>query len=491
MDSKKLLSSTLEKDYENRIHKPMQLILQDYNDLANLAIMTTQHAEKFRKEVQLYEYKNKQLMKQNEELLDDLESVNNKFETAVAKHNIARGHFQKELKELNKFREQRDNFYEVIQLCKELLANENVTLPPSSSSGVGTQSTTDSDTASIHSAQNLAKTRLSVAQINKLKSFNVENLYDEEDLIDNMDQSYLNPNRKNKINPYTTPRQGRPLGTIDESNSFDVTFDSEPDTEPDHHSTGLGDITNMAIPQMPSQARLNESRLLAHTYKHSPGFLNKKNFRKRYSSDAVLSTATLSTGESSSLAAGADAGCYQAKKFTSANGTRRRPSNQFRRRSQIKEEAEEGIALNKNGGVNYWPSDSSTPMVQPKKVQTKRKSCEMDRDLTPTNKRISPKRENVTKKLKITPPSDKKPPIAVAVTPLAKKELSDIKKTLKRRHEWVHKTGIITGPKCAISNRKIKFNKAMWRCARCGMVVHPDSFDQAVKTECTAQMVKD
>ena len=61
---------------------------------------------------------------------------------------------------------------------------------------------------------------------------------------------------------------------------------------------------------------------------------------------------------------------------------------------------------------------------------------------------------------------------------------------MRKRHEWVHKTGIISGPKCAISSRKIKFNKAMWRCARCGMIVHPDAFDQAVKTECHAALLK-
>lgn len=30
----------------------------------------------------------------------------------------------------------------------------------------------------------------------------------------------------------------------------------------------------------------------------------------------------------------------------------------------------------------------------------------------------------------------------------------------------------------------------MWRCARCGMIVHPDAFDQAVKTECHATLLK-
>lgn len=30
----------------------------------------------------------------------------------------------------------------------------------------------------------------------------------------------------------------------------------------------------------------------------------------------------------------------------------------------------------------------------------------------------------------------------------------------------------------------------MWRCAKCGMVVHPDCFDQAVKTECHASLMK-
>lgn len=80
--------------------------------------------------------------------------------------------------------------------------------------------------------------------------------------------------------------------------------------------------------------------------------------------------------------------------------------------------------------------------------------------------------------------------VAVTATPVSLKDIQNIKQNMRKRHEWVHKTGIISGPKCAISARKIKFNKAMWRCARCGMIVHPDAFDQAVKTECHAALLK-
>ena len=513
------LQDTLQKDYQNRIHKPISIILEDYDTLVDLAAKTTQYAEKYRRECISIKSKNKNLKSQNQSLLDELESVTDKYTTAVAKHNIAKSGFQRELRELENFRDQRDNFYEIIQVCKELLSDENVTQLGRLGAGVA-QSTTSSgdtsDTGSLNSGNNFGtldlKHRLSTAQMNKLKQFNPDRLYEEDDFLDHDSQSFLRKRSKGNLLPSVTPRHGRPLGIIDESKSFDVTFDSEPDTEPDHHSTGLGEVTQI---MMPSQARLNESRLIAHTFRNTPGYNNNgRGMRKRYSSDAVLSTATLSTGESSSLAAGADAGVYSAKKNVVANGTRRRPSNTFRRKSQnFNPATPEGIAVDDTTGhAKYWPSDSSTPMAVPrdhgKSSNNKKRSRvpepdlddDFDEDLTPTRDRLI-KREAPThpdmdqenkppKKLKVTPPNSKKPPIAVPVTPLAKKELTDVMRNLKRRHEWVHKTGVVIGAKCAISNKKIKFNKSMWRCGRCGMIVHPDSFDQADKTVCSAVILK-
>merc|ERR1712176_838274 len=289
-----------------------------------------------------------------------------------------------------------------------------------------------------------------------------------------------NNNKKVSImKPHTTSRFGRPLAAINESGSVgNITFDSEPDMdseEPDHHSTKmsqsnfLNDHSGM-LPQMPSRARLNESRILADK------IYGARN-RQRYSSDAVMSTG------SSSLAAGTDAGLYLAKKVTSKNCSKRRPSNQFRRRSQLpavpetsstENEQISGIEINQAGDqARYWPSDSSTPMAAPRS------------GLRPHTRSYTKLKKRSRDNLKIQSPSK-----TVPVTPLQKRELSDIKKNLKRRHEWVHKTGIITGPKCAITQKKIGFNKPMWRCARCGMIVHPAAFDQANMTNCTATLTK-
>ena len=231
-------------------------------------------------------------------------------------------------------------------------------------------------------------------------------------------------------------------------------------------------------------------------HRHHPYKTPNRNF-KRYSSDAILGHSTLSTGESS-VAAGMDAGLYQAKKNIASNATRRRPSNTFRRKSQIGaiEEKVEKKSSPKKGvkvlpvpdsdSTSFWttgaPSDHSTPAV-------KRKNYE-DSKHTPT--RAAP--QIPTKKVKVTPPENSKNQQSVGVpitaTPVSQKDIMSIKQNMRKRHEWVHKTGIISGPKCAISGRKIKFNKAMWRCARCGMIVHPDAFDQAVKTECHAALMK-
>ena len=518
---------SLQKDYQNRIHKPISILLDDYDSIVNVAIQTTQYAEKFRKEALLYQKKNLQLLSQNEHLADNLEAVTNKYETAVAKHSIARGHFQKELKELSKFREQRDNFHEVIQLCKELLNSDDCTLLPGneeSTSGFEDQKITDSDTNSTVSGAtaNLNRTlkaRLSQKQLKRLQNFNLEDLYDDDD----MEEEYTRNNNKKVsiMKPHTTPRFGRPLAAINESGSVgNITFDSEPDMdseEPDHHSTKmsqsnfLNDHSGM-LPQMPSQARLNESRILADK------IYGARN-RQRYSSDAVMSTG------SSSLAAGTDAGLYLAKKVTSKNCSKRRPSNQFRRRSQLpavpetsstENEQISGIEINQAGDqARYWPSDSSTPMAAPRsglrphtRSYTKLKKRSRDNlqnQNHPESITTQEDKENVpvTKKVRSqhnTPEMNRKPnnnnvkiqspSKTVPVTPLQKRELSDIKKNLKRRHEWVHKTGIITGPKCAITQKKIGFNKPMWRCARCGMIVHPAAFDQANMTNCTATLTK-
>ena len=112
---------------------------------------------------------------------------------------------KKELKELNKFREQRDNFYEIIQLCKDLMCNEDV--------NVNIPTTTDDDNCSEISSG--LRNRLSVAQVNRLKQFKIEDLLDEDSDEDQaLNQSRMKTSKyksQGKLAPFVTPRQGRPL----------------------------------------------------------------------------------------------------------------------------------------------------------------------------------------------------------------------------------------------------------------------------------------
>ena len=55
------LTDTLEKDYQNRIHKPMSAILHDYDTLVDVATATTQYAEKYRRECIAVRSKNRSL----------------------------------------------------------------------------------------------------------------------------------------------------------------------------------------------------------------------------------------------------------------------------------------------------------------------------------------------------------------------------------------------------------------------------------------------
>jgi len=407
---------TIEQDYDKRIHKPMQMLLTEYDQLLDVSIHLSQHAEKFRKGYNRSINEIKDLERQNE-------TLTNRCETLEAKHKIARQHFQKELKELNKFREQRDNFYEIIELCKDLLCNQQA---PS----VG--ATTDSDSASV--VEQEIRKRFSVAQVNRLKSFNLKDLASED-----FENSPINA-KDRKLQPFTTPRFGRNLGVITESQSFEISFDSDPD-EPDSHSTKIIE---------------------------SP---KRKKPTKRYSSDAILSHSTVTD---SSVAVGMDAGLYQAKKNVPAVN-RRRPSREFRRRSV-------------RTAMSNMVSEEGEPISPIAVAESPKKLKKRSRDITPNRK--APEAPSATqKKAKVTPPNEYNPR-AIPVTPISRSELMEMKKQARKKHEWVHKTGIISGPKCQISGQKIKFNKAMWRCARCGMVVHPDAFDKAVKTECHAQLMK-
>ena len=188
----------LESEYEKHIAQPVQMVISDYDNVVDVAIQATQEADRFRREWARSE-------RQNQKLRKELDDITCKFESSSAKHKIARSHFQKELKELNKFREQRDNFYEIIQLCKDLMCNEDV--------NVNIPTTTDDDNCSEISSG--LRNRLSVAQVNRLKQFKIEDLLDEDSDEDQaLNQSRMKTSKyksQGKLAPFVTPRQGRPL----------------------------------------------------------------------------------------------------------------------------------------------------------------------------------------------------------------------------------------------------------------------------------------